>query len=113
LMGGQLCPKHYSFLLRRNFCPHNKTVFQFRIKEKPPLKPLNPPLTRLPESLSSGQSWPPINRWGRKTIQTQLGNNNDQQQVIESRQFVDDSNLECQLLSLFTIYTCKITYSLN
>jgi hypothetical protein len=45
LMGGQLCPKKYSFLLRRNCCPHNKTVFQFRISEKPPLKPLNPPLT--------------------------------------------------------------------
>jgi hypothetical protein len=52
-MGGQLCPKNYSFLLRRNCCPHNKTVFQSRIKEKPPLKPLNPPLTQLPESLSS------------------------------------------------------------
>jgi hypothetical protein len=35
---------------------------------------------------------------GRKTIQTQLGNNNDQQQVSESRQFVYDSNLECKLL---------------
>jgi hypothetical protein len=30
----------------------NKTVFQFRIKEKTPLKPLNPPLTQLSESLS-------------------------------------------------------------
>ena len=35
---------------------------------------------------------------GRKTKQTQLGNNNDQQQVSESRQFVYDSNLECKLL---------------
>jgi hypothetical protein len=35
---------------------------------------------------------------GRKTIQTQLGNNNDQQQVSESRQFVYDSKLECKLL---------------
>jgi len=37
---------------------------------------------------------------GRKIIQTQLGNNNDQQQVSESRQFVYDSNLECKFLSL-------------
>lgn len=37
---------------------------------------------------------------GRKTLQTQLGNNNDQQQVSECRQFVYDSNLECQFLSL-------------
>jgi hypothetical protein len=39
--------------LRMLSAPHNKTVFQFRISEKPPLKPLNPPLTQLPESLSS------------------------------------------------------------
>lgn len=31
---------------------------------------------------------------GRETIQTQLGNKNDQQQVSESRQFVYDSNLK-------------------
>ena len=37
---------------------------------------------------------------GRKTKQTQLDNNNDQQQAGESRQFVYDSNLECKLLSL-------------
>ena len=35
---------------------------------------------------------------GRKTKQTQLDNNNDQQQVGESKQFFYDSNLECKLL---------------
>ena len=62
-------------------------------------------MTKVPseEEIVISRAEPPSHQQkgeGRKTKQTQLDNNNDQQQVGESKQFFYDSNLECKWLSL-------------